>query len=228
MVKAAGIALILGGVTAMFLLQRAAQAAIWSQSYGTMPALDPDVTGDYELDPIYFSDPSLAETDAADKSNDTIANTGTYNQSVAFFDMNWKTNAYPTYAAAIAATEQQYGIPTDLLARLLFQESSYDPRKIDGTITSSKGAQGIAQFMPATAADLGVNPLDPVAAINAAGRYLAKMYQMFGNWQYALAAYNWGPGNMRKYLAGTGNKTMPPETSTYVAQITNDVKIMSA
>ena len=123
------------------------------------------------------------------------------------------------YASAIAYAEQQYGIAKDVLARLLYQESRYRQDIIDGSTTSPAGAMGIAQFMPATAADLGIDPLDPAQAIDAAGRYLATLYRRFGNWSEALAAYNWGQGNVsRKGIAAA-----PAETQKYYAQILGDV-----
>lgn len=123
------------------------------------------------------------------------------------------------YLDAVAAAEARYGLPAGLLDRLLYQESRYRSDIIDGSTRSPAGALGIAQFMPATAAELGVEPLDPYSAIDGAARYLAKLYQQFGAWRLALAAYNAGPGNVRKYNG------VPPfdETRKYVAQIAGDV-----
>lgn len=125
----------------------------------------------------------------------------------------------PQYADMIAQAEQANGIPKDVLARLLYQESHYREDIITGKTTSPVGALGIAQFMPATAQDMGIDPLDPAQAIPAAGRYLATLYRRFGNWTEALAAYNWGAGNVaRKGLANA-----PAETRTYYASILADV-----
>lgn len=142
-------------------------------------------------------------------------------------NVNFKVNEYPVYASYITEIEQQYGIPHDLLARLLYQESAYKQKIIDGTVRSRVGALGIAQFMPATAADFGIDPLDPWQAIRGAGQYLAKLFRLFKRWDYALAAYNWGPGNMAKYIRGE-KTVMPTETKNYVAQITTDVPVMVA
>lgn len=132
---------------------------------------------------------------------------------------DFAVNEYPKYAAAITQAETNFGIPQPMLARLLYAESRYRADIISGATRSRVGAVGIAQFMPATAASLGVDPLDPVAAINGAGRYLRQLYGMFGDWNYAIAAYNWGPGNMRKYLAGSVS-TIPDETRKYLVSIT--------
>lgn len=123
------------------------------------------------------------------------------------------------YAATISAAETRYSIPTDMLARLLYQECRWRQDIITGRLKSPAGAVGIAQFMPSTAAQMGVNPLDPVSAIDGAGRYLAALYRQFGNWAQALAAYNWGPGN----LARKGLGQAPEETRKYYSQILADV-----
>lgn len=148
-----------------------------------------------------------------------------FNQSGADTMANWKVNEYPKYANAIREAENRYGIPRDLLGRTLYQESRFRPDIISGEKRSPVGAQGIGQFMPATAAEYGLTDrTDPFASIDAAGRYLRDLYRMFGNWQSALMAYNWGPGNVQKYNRGE-NVTVPMETSTYVAQITADVPV---
>jgi len=129
----------------------------------------------------------------------------------------WRPPA--AYAAMIASAEDQFNIPRDILARLLYQESHYRTDIITGRTKSPVGALGIAQFMPATAADLGIDPLDPAQAIPAAARYLAGLYNRFGSWSQALAAYNWGQGNVaRKGLANA-----PTETQHYYTDILGDV-----
>lgn len=138
-------------------------------------------------------------------------------------DVYWKTNDYPLYAGLITQVEQLQGIPTDLLGRLLYQESSYLTAIITGAQRSPVGALGIAQFMPATAISLGINPLNPQEAIPAAGKYLVSLFNSLGQWSYALGAYNWGIGNFRKYLAGKA--TIPQETQNYIAQIIADVPV---
>lgn len=125
------------------------------------------------------------------------------------------------YRAAIDGAEIKYGIPHNLLARLLYQESRFREDIVTGAIRSSAGALGIAQFMPQTAAQFGIDPLDPPAAIDAAGKYLAQLFSQFGSWSLALAAYNFGPGNVAKH----GLVDAPAETRDYVAQITSDVPV---
>ena len=129
----------------------------------------------------------------------------------------------PDLAPIIAQAEAANGIPSGLLARQLFQESSYDA----AAVNSSTGAQGIAQVMPATAADPGFgvpplrNPFDPAQAIPWAGAYLAAMKNYTGSWTLALAAYNWGPG----YVKTRPMSAWPVETKLYVSRITADVPV---
>lgn len=123
------------------------------------------------------------------------------------------------YAEAIRTAEVNFSLPSGLLARLLYQESRFRPEIIDGRVASSAGAQGIAQFMPGTARELGIDPLDAQASIGAAARYLRAQFDRFGSWAQALAAYNWGPGNLQRKGLGAA----PAETRRYVADILADV-----
>ncbi len=125
------------------------------------------------------------------------------------------------YAPLVAAAEAKHGIPAGLLERLLYQESRYREDIITGRVKSPAGALGIAQFMPATAAELGVNPLDPAQAIDGAGLYLRRLYNSLGDWKLALAAYNWGIGNVRR----KGLAAAPLETRLYYSQILSSVPI---
>src|SRR4030065_1593917 len=65
------------------------------------------------------------------------------------------------YRPTVEPAELRHGLPAGLLARLLYQESHYRTDIITGAERSPAGALGIAQFMPATAAEYGINPLDP-------------------------------------------------------------------
>lgn len=129
----------------------------------------------------------------------------------------WPVGSAP-YQTMIEDAASQYGVPVEILAWLLWKESRYLPQVIDGTRVSRVGALGIAQFMPATAREeLGSveAALDPEIAIPGAARYLAKLYRSAKTWQGALAAYNWGIGNVvRKGLAQA-----PAETIDYYTTI---------
>lgn len=96
------------------------------------------------------------------------------------------------YAGLTAGIAAQYGVPTDIAEALVMEESRFDP-----LARSKKGALGLTQLMPGTAAGLGVNnPLDPSQNLNAGFKYLASLYKKYGNWTQALEAYNEGPGRL--------------------------------
>lgn len=135
---------------------------------------------------------------------------------------DWKTRAAP-YATEIRAAAARHGVPGDLLLRLGYQESRYRADVINGTTRSKVGALGMFQFMPATARDLRIDPLDWQQAADGAARYLAQLYRRYDAWTPALMAYNWGMGNVDKYLKG--QKSPPKETRDYVAQIGADVSL---
>ncbi len=115
------------------------------------------------------------------------------------------------YREPIVESATREGLAPVLLAALLRSESGFDPRAV-----SPAGAQGIAQFMPATAAGMGLrDPFDPAQAIPAAARLLAGHMRAFGSIPLALAAYNAGPGAVSRY----GGVPPYPETQAYVARI---------
>jgi soluble lytic murein transglycosylase-like protein len=123
------------------------------------------------------------------------------------------------YDALIASSAATYNIPSEVLYKLLYQESRFRPDIIDGRTKSPTGALGIAQFMPATALEeLGSveAALDPAKAIPGAARYLAKLRtQLGGDLTKAVAAYNWGIGNVKR----KGLAAAPTETRKYALAI---------
>ena len=117
---------------------------------------------------------------------------------------------YRLLARQIAKEE---GVDPDLFVRLVNQESTFNP-----TAGSSKGAYGLTQLMPGTAAELGVDPSDPIQNLRGGARYLRQQLDRFGDPALALAAYNAGPGNVSRYGG------IPPfeETQNYVSRILGD------
>jgi hypothetical protein len=105
-------------------------------------------------------------------------------------------------------------LPVEFFARVIWQESRFNARAV-----SNKGAQGIAQFMPATADYRGlVDPFDPIEALKNSARYLRDLKVRFGNLGLAAAAYNAGPGRVSAWLSN--HRPLPGETRNYVAIIT--------
>lgn len=115
------------------------------------------------------------------------------------------------YDLLFAAATRRYGLPAGLLAAVAQTESGLDPAAV-----SPAGARGLMQLMPGTARELGVDPLDPAQAVDGAARLLAGHLSDFGSVPLALAAYNAGPGAVRRYDG------VPPyaETQRYVEKIT--------
>ena len=111
------------------------------------------------------------------------------------------------YADLFTRAGNRHGVDPALLAAVASQESGFDSGAV-----SSAGAQGLMQFMPATARGLGVNPLDPASAIDGAAKYLSELTTQFGSTDLALAAYNAGPGTVSRY----GGIPPYPETQNYV------------
>ncbi|MGY1592772.1 transglycosylase SLT domain-containing protein [Geodermatophilus sp. SYSU D00708] len=116
------------------------------------------------------------------------------------------------YANLFTAAGARYGVDPALLAAVASQESGFDASAV-----SPAGAQGLMQFMPATAQDLGVDAFDPASAVDGAARYLSRLTDQFGSTELALAAYNAGPGTVRRYGG------VPPysETQDYVRSVTS-------
>ncbi|WP_397543169.1 transglycosylase SLT domain-containing protein [Roseovarius salis] len=114
------------------------------------------------------------------------------------------------YLTMAKAAAQRHGVPQDLFLRLVQQESAWNAKAL-----SHKGAIGLAQLMPDTAARLGVNPHDPYQNLDGGARYLAQQYRTFRSWRLALAAYNAGPRAVEEHGG------IPPykETRNYVKVI---------
>ncbi|OUD08188.1 lytic transglycosylase [Marivivens niveibacter] len=114
------------------------------------------------------------------------------------------------YLATAKQMARRYAIPEGLFLRLVQQESGWNP-----SARSHKGAIGLAQLMPGTAALLGVNPNNPTENLEGGARYLRQQFDRFGRWDLALAAYNAGPEAVSRYNG------IPPyrETQNYVRVI---------
>lgn len=103
------------------------------------------------------------------------------------------------------------GLPAELVKAVAVAESRMNPRAV-----SPAGARGLMQLIPSTAARLGVtDTFDPLQSVAGGAAYLADQVRAFGSYELALAAYNAGPGAVRKYGG------VPPytETRTYVSRV---------
>jgi hypothetical protein len=110
-------------------------------------------------------------------------------------------------------------LPVDYFARVIWQESRFQPGVVGPMTRSGERAQGIAQFMPGTAAERRLlDPFDPVEALPKSAQFLAELRDQFGNLGLAAAAYNAGPRRLRDFMAG--KRPLPAETRNYVMAIT--------
>lgn len=116
--------------------------------------------------------------------------------------------------AAINRFASEHGVPASLVRAVIWAESGFNPRA-----RSPKGAVGLMQIMPSTAADLGIDPSDEIANIEGGTRYLGEMLARYAGSRdqlvRALAAYNAGPGRVAEFDG------LPPfaETEAYVATV---------
>jgi len=101
------------------------------------------------------------------------------------------------YGPQIIAAAKARGLDPRLLAGLVQVESNFRPGAV-----SSAGAIGLTQLMPSTAAELGVNPRDPMQNLLGGAKYLRRMIDMFGGVEAGLRAYNQGPGNQQRFPGG--------------------------
>lgn len=121
-------------------------------------------------------------------------------------------------APMMGKLEAMYNLPVGLLRSVALTESRGDQFAISGA-----GAQGLFQFMPGTARDMGLrgnDVFDPVKSAEAAARYLSMLLQKNGgDLSKALASYNWGIGNVQKY----GMALMPQETRQYIPKVLSNM-----
>ncbi len=129
------------------------------------------------------------------------------------------TSAMDSICLILESAAAANGLPLEFFARVIWQESRFQPNAIGPITRSGHRAQGIAQFMPYTADERGLlDPFNPVAALPKAAEFLSELRSEFGNLGLAAAAYNAGPGRVRGFISGRGG--MPAETRNYVRAIT--------
>lgn len=128
------------------------------------------------------------------------------------------------YLPSLAAAEDQFAIPRDLLARVAYQESRWRDDIVSGEFISSAGCVGLMQLNPKFFPGVGK---DWRADVLTAARELVRLHSVFHDWHLAVAAYNWGQGNLQHYLAGEIH-ALPAETASYVAKVFGDVSVPGA
>lgn len=116
----------------------------------------------------------------------------------------------------ISQAAMDAGVNVPLFTRLVKAESSFNPNAVSPT-----GARGLTQLMPGTAKQMGVaDASDPAQNLAGGAKYLAMQEHKYGDDARALAAYNWGPGNVDKWIRNGANPAAAPkETRDYVQKI---------
>ena len=129
------------------------------------------------------------------------------------------TGAIDSMCLMLESAAAANGLPLEFFARVIWEESRFQPNTIGPMTRSGHRAQGIAQFMPYTADERGLlDPFNPETALPKAAEFLAELRSEFGNLGLAAAAYNAGPGRVRDFLGGRGG--MPAQTRNYVRAVT--------
>ena len=133
--------------------------------------------------------------------------------------MTWRDGVNATkWIPVISTAETLNGIPQGLSSRQCYEESRF----VSNALNPHSGARGLFQLLPEFFPGAGGNP---VKDIGTATKYLASLAKRFGgDWQLALAGYDWGPGSVDKWMKDHGTfDTLPKETRDYVSQIVADV-----
>lgn len=129
------------------------------------------------------------------------------------------TSSQDSICLMIESAANANSLPVEFFARVIWQESRFKADAIGPMTRRGSRAQGIAQFMPGTAAERRLlDPFDPVQALPKSAEFLKELRAEFGNLGLAAAAYNAGPRRVQEWMAGTG--AVPAETRAYVAAIT--------
>jgi hypothetical protein len=159
-----------------------------------------------------FFEPRMVQNTEAETSDSVTAEPDHMQSSAS-------PNAFESVCQTLKSAAQLNDLPLEFLTRLIWQESRFNAHAI-----SPAGAQGIAQFMPGTAAWIGLaNPFDVADAITKSAELLRSLKSQFGNLGFAAAAYNAGPKRVADWLAG--HRGLPRETQAYVLIVTGHARI---
>ena len=162
----------------------------------------------------------LLETEVAQLSGDLIVARVDIRQAYDELDSHLErtpavvscANNQSDYINALINMEKKYNMPSGILQNIAYHESRYNPNAV-----SHAGAVGLMQIHPKWHKD--VNPYNPYESIKYGAKYLQSLYDRFGNWKLALAAWNWGQGNLAKHSI----KKAPRETRNFIKNVMTGV-----
>jgi hypothetical protein len=174
----------------------------WIAGAATAQLATPDVAGERDIRPP-GSLPALRGDEAETQGDDVVQS----------------TSDSSSLCEAVASAAAANGLSFEFFARVIWQESRFKSDAIGPLTRGGQRAQGIAQFMPSTAAErLLRDPFDPNQALPKAAEFLRDLRAQFGKFGLAAAAYNAGPLRVHDWLAG--KRTLPLETQTYIRVVT--------
>ena len=171
----------------------------------------------YVLSALLWLTPATAEEPMPGTARPSVEEQATPPEKPA--DTARESEAREAMCLMIESAARANDLPLEFFARVIWQESRFQPDAVGPVTRNGQRAQGIAQFMPGTANDRGLlDPFNPVQALPKSAEFLSELRNQFGNLGLAAAAYNAGPKRVEDWLAGSGY--MPSETRNYVFAIT--------
>ena len=155
--------------------------------------------------------PSPTETTIRPRSPEAAVEPPPASESAAATQPEDPSPSRTDFSGLIHKAAERYHLDPALISSIIETESNFDPKAV-----SDAGAQGLMQLMPQTAHELKVtDPFDPAQNIDGGSRYLSHLMKRYhGDAKLALAAYNWGMGNLEKQP-----ERMPAETKHYIADV---------